>query len=133
MILLDAGILIRYLRKPTPAGRRVLDSEPFAVVGVTRTELLCGASTPAQVRDVKIFLAGFASADTPEVVWTELGAHSAALRMAGITVPFPDAILAAVAMHHDVPVWASDAHFPMMRAVLPALKLYVPPTAPTPP
>ena len=42
----------------------------------------------------------------------------------GITVPFPDALIATLGIENDIEVWARDPHFPMMQKVLPQLQLF---------
>jgi predicted nucleic acid-binding protein len=52
-----------------------------------------------------------------------VGDNLAALRRGGITVPFPDTVIATVGIENDVEVWTRDPHFPAMQSVLPQLKL----------
>jgi predicted nucleic acid-binding protein len=51
----------------------------------------------------------------------------AALQAADLTLPFPDVVIATVAIAHGVELWARDYHFPLMQTVLPALQLFVEP------
>ena len=46
------------------------------------------------------------------------------LRKGGLSVPFPDAIIATVALKYDIPVWTGDGHFQLMQNILKDLKLY---------
>lgn len=46
------------------------------------------------------------------------------LRAAGVTVPFPDVVIAALAIANDVELWTRDAQFITIRGVLPQLKLF---------
>jgi predicted nucleic acid-binding protein len=50
MILIDTSVLVRYLRTASPAIREVLASTDCAICGVTRAEILHGART---VQDAK--------------------------------------------------------------------------------
>ena len=72
-------------------------------------------------------LSRFQRVPTPEPVWLLLADHLAMLRRAGLAVPYPDVLLATVGVHHDIEVWARDHHFPMMRTVIPALRLFAEP------
>lgn len=54
----------------------------------------------------------------------EVAANDHALRAAGLSVPFADAVLATVAIANDVELWARDIHYPMIQTVLPQLKLF---------
>jgi predicted nucleic acid-binding protein len=59
-----------------------------------------------------------------ESVWDEIGDYLLALRTGGVTVPFPDVVIAAVAIAHDIELWTRDAQFVLMQGVLPQLKLF---------
>jgi predicted nucleic acid-binding protein len=41
-------------------------------------------------------------------------------------VPFQDALIATVAIHYGLPVWAEDVHYPAMQRILQDLKLFDP-------
>ncbi len=57
-------------------------------------------------------------------IWPQLGYHLSTLGANGITVPFPDILIATVAIDHDVELWHNDQHFPAIHSVLPQLKLF---------
>jgi len=61
---------------------------------------------------------------TVEPLWNLAGDNLAMLYTSGTTVPFPDALVATVAIENDLEVWARDPHFPMMQKILPHLKLF---------
>lgn len=42
----------------------------------------------------------------------------------GTKIPLPDAVLAATAIHHGIPLWTRDAHFARVQAVAPGLILF---------
>jgi len=69
-------------------------------------------------------LAAFPNLPFIEALWDELGRHLFTLRTRGVTVPFNDVIVATIAIHHDVEVWARDARYPMMQKCLVRLRLY---------
>ena len=128
MILLDTSVIVDYLRSPTDRMRRLFLENGSAICGVTRAELLYGAKREDDLLRIMTALAAFRPLDIPESVWSNLGEHLFALRSHGITVPFQDALLATVAIYHQVELWTRDAHFKMMQPVLPALRLFVEPT-----
>jgi predicted nucleic acid-binding protein len=59
VILLDTSVLVRYLRTASPAIRQVLVSTDCAICGVTRAEILHGARTPADAKDLREALDAF--------------------------------------------------------------------------
>lgn len=127
MILIDASVLVGYIRRPSPEIRKILAEEHVTVCGVTRAEVLCGARTLREVEKLNKSLRAFQSLDTPESVWPELGKNMASLRSRGVVVLFQDALVATIAIHHKAELWQRDAHFPMIQGVIPALRLFVGP------
>jgi predicted nucleic acid-binding protein len=124
MILVDAGVLIDFLRTKDPKLARLFRSLPVAVCGVTRAEILTGARGARDRQRLLRFLNAFQQAPIPEAAWDLAGDNLAALRSQGITVPFPDAVIATLGIEDDIEVWARDPHFPAMQKVLPRLKLF---------
>ena len=45
-------------------------------------------------------------------------------RKKGVQVPFPDAIIATIALKNDIPIWTGDQHFKLIQKVFSKLKLY---------
>ena len=98
MILADAGIVIAYLRGNDTKLVRLADTLPLAVCGVTQAEVLHGVRSPAERIDTVALLDSFLQVATPEAIWDASGDNLAMLRAAGVSVPFPDAILATLAI-----------------------------------
>jgi predicted nucleic acid-binding protein len=97
MILVDATVLVHYLRTASKPIRAVLDSGA-AICGVTRAEILHGARTPADIASLVQALNGFVQVPIEEDAWDALGQNLSILRSRGIVLPFPDALLATVAI-----------------------------------
>src|SRR5207248_933014 len=82
---------------------------------------------PAPPGDFKKFdkaLSLFRRLAIPQKMWPSLGRNLAQLSAKGVTVPFPDALIATVAIENDVELWHRDRHFPMIQQVLPRLKFF---------
>ena len=124
MILADAGIVIAYLRGNDTKLVRLADTLPLAVCGVTQAEVLHGVRSPAERIDTVALLDSFLQVATPEAIWDASGDNLAMLRAAGVSVPFPDAILATLAIALGIELWVRDKHFPAMTGYLIGLKLY---------
>jgi predicted nucleic acid-binding protein len=127
MILVDTGVLIDFLRSKDLKLDRWFRSLPVAVCGVTRAEILHGARDSANRTRLLAFLQPFHLVSIPDTLWDAVGDNLAALRQKGITVPFPDAVIATVGIENDLEVWARDPDFQMMQTVLPRLKLFAEP------
>jgi predicted nucleic acid-binding protein len=41
-----------------------------------------------------------------------------------VVVPFPDVVLATVAIANGIELWTRDKHFALIQGVLPALRLF---------
>ncbi|HEY7311130.1 MAG TPA: PIN domain-containing protein [Gemmataceae bacterium] len=124
MILVDAGVLIDFLRTKDAKLDRLFRTEPVAVCGATRAEILAGARNPQDRQRLMQFLGTFQQVGTPEPLWDLAGETLATLYARGITVPFPDALVTTIAIENDIEVWARDPHFRIMQTALSRLKLY---------
>ena len=124
MILVDASVIVDYLKSASEQTRKKLIEHDAAICGLTRAELLCGARTLADINKINVALDGFHAIEIPEVIWPLLGENLFRLRSRGIVVPFQDALLATIAIHYGMEVWTADAHFPMIQSVLPELRLF---------
>jgi predicted nucleic acid-binding protein len=124
MILVDAGVLIDCLRSKDPKLNLLFRSLPVAVCGVTRAEILAGARSVKDRQRLLVFLNQFLQIPTAESCWELVAETLAVLHATGITVPFPDAVVATLGIENDIEVWARDPHFPMIQKVIPALKLF---------
>jgi predicted nucleic acid-binding protein len=124
MILVDASVLIDFLRTKDMKLGRLFRTEPVAVCGVTRSEVLAGARIAKDRQKLMRFLARFHQVLTSESNWDIVGDNLAALYARGISVPYPDAVVATLGIENSLEVWARDPHFIMMQTVLPRLKLF---------
>ncbi len=124
MILVDAGVLIDFLRTKDPKLNKLFRSLPVAVCGVTRAEILAGARSTKDRQRLLRFLGTFQQMAIPEPFWDVAGENLAALYARGLTVPFPDAVIAALGIEYGVEVWARDPHFAAMQKILPGLTLF---------
>lgn len=123
MILLDASVLIDYLRKRDRALGEALGSLELGVCGITRAEVIHGAKDEADRAKLVTLLDQFQQVLLPERIWDLVGQRLNELRRRGVVVPFTDVVLATLAMDLDVNLWGTDAHFRMIAQVLP-LKLH---------
>ena len=124
MNLIDASVIFDHTRNKDPRLVGWFKQYQPAVCGITRMEVLHGSRGPRDRRKLLTFLNRFIQAPSPETIWDQVGHNLTLLRSNGLTIPVPDVILATVAIHHDLEVWARDHHFPLMQKWLPALKLF---------
>jgi predicted nucleic acid-binding protein len=124
MILLDSTVVIGYLRVPTSRLRTLFQRLKPAISGVTRAEVLHGARDSAHLGVLTTAVDQFAQHPTPADIWDDLGTNMCSLRLRGITVPFPDALIATLAIRADMELWTYDNHFRVIQSVLPLLRLF---------
>jgi predicted nucleic acid-binding protein len=86
-----------------------------------------GVRTATERTDVLAMLGTLGAVPMPESIWDEVGDNLAALRAGGLTLPFPDAVIATIAITNDLELWTRDAHFTHVQRILPALKLFAEP------
>jgi predicted nucleic acid-binding protein len=103
-------------------------STDCVICGVTRAEILHGARTPADVKDLHNALDSFLQLPIQEATWDHLGLHLATLRSRGLPMPFQDVLLATVALDHNTELWSYDSHFRSIQGILSDLKLFEGPT-----
>lgn len=56
--------------------------------------------------------------------WDSFGRFLYKLRTNGLTVPYPDALIAYTAITYDASVLTKDKHFKLIQVIDPRLKLY---------
>lgn len=124
MILADTNIFIDFWNNPTENLKNVFLKEDIAVCGVVRAELLHGAVSAKDFANITTMLEAFDEFHLESPDWQILGDNLYHLRRKGISVPFSDAIIATIALKHDIPIWTGDRHFLLIQSVLTGLKIY---------
>jgi predicted nucleic acid-binding protein len=124
MILVDTSVVIDWSQGKDAKLRKLIPSLPVAVCGVTQAEFLHGSRGPAHRQRLLTDLATFQFVPMPDALWIKVGDNLATLRSNGVTVPFPDAVIATLGIENDIEVWSRDPHFPTMKKILPQLKLF---------
>lgn len=124
MLLVDTSVLIAQFRNFDPKRAVLFNTGPTALCGMVRAEFLAGARTPKQEADCLAILGSLTAVDTPESVWDAAGRNQAWLRSNGLNVPLDDTIIATTAIILGIELWAYDAHFSAMAALLPGLRLF---------
>jgi predicted nucleic acid-binding protein len=124
VILTDTSIVIEWSRRPSFAVQDVIDSGKAAVCGPVIAELYGGVRSEIERVDLEIALQQFARVEINEDTWILAGRMLGDMERRGTRVPFPDAIIAAAAVQHGVPVWTRDQHFARLSTVAPGLTLF---------
>ncbi len=97
----------------------LMASNRAALTGVIRFELLDGTRGDVEFTRLEAALDGLPLIPTGEDSWNEAARLSLQLRGAGLTIPAPDLLIAAIALRSGVPVLHRDRHFDMIAAHTP--------------
>ena len=122
-LLTDTNIFIDYWKRPTEGLRTIFRESDIVVCGVVRAELLHGAVSEKNFREMTIMLDAFDEINPTEDSWQCLGDFLYRMRRHGITAPFTDAMISTIAVENDLSVWTNDKHFTMIQSVIPQLKI----------
>lgn len=121
-LLIDTCGWIDFLRPGNGAlGDRVaqaLEHDAALMCSVTVTELLQGAKGKKEKTQLEFLFANVGQLAVAPVDWVSAGLALQALRGKGINVPLTDALIAAVARRHGVPVLTVDSHFQHLGVTL---------------
>lgn len=124
MVLADTNIFIDFWNNPTNELIECFERENIVICGVVRAELLHGAISDTDFKDIMNLLDVFDEKSFDADDWQLLGSNLYKLRRKGLTVPFSDAIIATLAIKYDIPVWTGDKHFVLIKNILTDLRLF---------
>ena len=124
MILADTSVVIDHVKGRDAKLIAMIPTLTIVVCGISRAELVCGARTPVERQNLLTALATYGQVSIPESLWDSVGENLAALRAAGITVPFADVVIATLAIRLGIEVWTRVKQFMLMQGALPALRLF---------
>lgn len=86
--------------------------------GPFKAELIQGARTRKEKQQLSVVFAAVESLATHELDWQAAGTTLQALRESGVTLPLTDALIAAIAGRHKIPVLTLDPHFSHLKIQL---------------
>jgi predicted nucleic acid-binding protein len=116
LYLVDASVWILALRRsPVPTIRDVLadllHNDLVATCPLVELELLGGAATEAELARLEARLRGLHRIEFVDEDWRSAARLAFALRRRGVTVPFTDLLLAALAIRIDATLLHVDRDF----------------------
>ncbi|MEW6201145.1 MAG: PIN domain-containing protein [bacterium] len=125
-VLVDTAIWIQYLRKGDDAASErlieLLENERVCVNGIIIAELFSGAKSEKDKKLLRNILIPIPYLTTTRVIWRQSGELKLLLLTKGHSIPLPDAIIAATAVHYGVELFSMDIHFSVIAKYIP-LKL----------
>lgn len=124
MILVDTNVIVDIWKNKNDKYSHVFSTEPVCICGVVRSELLHGAYFEKNLNEISSALDLITELNIEKDEWDAFGRFLYGLRVNGLTVPYPDALIAYTAIAHDVPVLTKDKHFRLIQVVDSRLKLF---------
>lgn len=124
MILVDTNVIINFWRNPSQKSKDIFLAKDLAICGVVKAELIHGAQNKRDIQRIQAALTGFEYIPIDEAVWNQMGNFLYQLRRKGISVPFQDVLIAALAINQKLVLWSEDKHFQMIQRVFPELNLF---------
>lgn len=123
-VIVDTSVWVQAFRAPNSVEKeeveRLIRSGQAVMVGIVGAELLRGARDDRELETLEGRLGALPFLEVSKKTWQEAGRLLFHLRRQGLSVPLPDAIIAALALEGGYQVYTLDEHF---RRV-PGLRLF---------
>lgn len=129
MVIVDTSAWIEFFRRDGDpatklAMKSLIEELEATLCGPVEMEFLGGARPHERPRIQSRFeILPYLNND--QKIWREAATHYATLRGEGVTVPWNDALIAALALRQGCRIYAVDHHFEAMEKLL-GLRLYTP-------
>lgn len=124
MVLADTNVIVDIWKNKNDEYSHVFNTEPICICGVIRSELLHGAYSEKNLNEMSSELDLITEVNIDENEWDAFGRFLYNLRINGLTVPYPDALIAYTSIVFDAPVLSKDKHFKLIQVIDPRLQLY---------
>ena len=123
-VIVDTSVWIQFFNIPESHEKREVDAlltyDRVTIAGVIISELLQGAKSQEDFREIKDKISILPYLKTSKDTWIKVGEISFKLRKQGISLPFTDIFIATLARENNYEVYTLDSHF----KEIPRVKLY---------
>ena len=123
-ILVDTSVWLDFFRvKDSPYGEsldRLLEEERVCTTHLIKAEIIPGARTPKQFRDLKDYFDALPLVGEPGSLWEDIMETQFRLKRKGINgISIPDLIIAVVARANEKIIFTKDSDFKLIQRALP--------------
>lgn len=123
-ILVDTSVWLEFFRaQDSPYAEaldQLLEDEQVCTTDLIKAEIIPGARTPRQFRELKDYFDALPLAREPASLWEEIIDLQFRLKRIGINgISIPDLIIAVVANANDKVIFTKDSDFQLIRRGLP--------------
>lgn len=121
--MVDTSIWLEFFRvRESPYAEaldRLLEDELVCTANLIKAEIIPGARTPKQFRELKDYFNALPLAPDPASLWQEIIDVQFQLKRVGINgISIPDLIIAVVARANNKIIFTKDSDFQLIRRVL---------------
>ncbi|AYO31344.1 PIN domain-containing protein [Biomaibacter acetigenes] len=120
-VLIDTSIWIEYFRGNSEITNIVdllIDEDRAVIVGPVISELIQGVKDKTKAEELITNIKALPYIDIRKSDWIDIGLFSFRLRKKGLTIPFTDTIIAAVAIKYHLSMYSIDKHFDYIEELL---------------
>ena len=123
-ILVDTSVWLDFFKvKDSPYGEtldRLLEEERVCTTDLIKAEIIPGARTPKQFRELKDYFNALPLANEPASLWEEIMEAQFRLKRRGINgISIPDLMIAVVAKANEKVIFTKDRDFQRIQRALP--------------
>lgn len=119
-VLADTGVWIEFFRKNSSISNgleSLIVQDLIEVCGVVLFELLQGIKSGTEKLKVQEILLNLPYIEINKVIWQKSAEISLNLKKRGLTVPFSDILIGALAIENNLSVFTLDKHFDLISGV----------------
>lgn len=91
--------------------RNLINENRIATTGIIEIEILGGANSQKEYKDLQEELYGFNYLDVNEIIWKSAAKLCFYMKTKGFLIPSTDCLIAAISIHYNCPVIHFDRHF----------------------
>ena len=113
-VLVDTSVWIEFFKSQSKIGdtlETLLKKDSVWVCGVILFELVQGIRSDSEKARIIQFLKDLNYIEMTDTLWQKAGELSCSLKIKGITLPFSDILIAAIALDKNLSVFTLDKHF----------------------
>jgi predicted nucleic acid-binding protein len=123
-ILVDTSVWLEFFRvKGSPYGEaldQLLEEERVCTANLIKAEIIPGARTPKQFRELREYFDALPLANEPASLWEEIMEAQFRLKRRGINgISIPDLMIAVVAKANGKVIFTKDSDFQRIQRALP--------------
>ena len=121
LFLIDTSVWITVLKKNPPEVMKeriehLLLENVVAITPIIKVELLGGCKNELEFQRLQKRLDSLILLDINPHIWAETASLAFDLRRKGVTVPYTDTLIAAVAVHHKAVLLHLDKHYDIIAS-----------------